>query len=440
MTAPNPPSRALRAAIAVLWGFPAACLIDTGYAALLRGWRPVGTIETVLLAAPALWMASAGALGHSAVRERLGGLWRELLLLGISGALGLLVLEVAAGRLEAAVRPHAPFHTRGINIHNTFTPHPDWLPGIEGDSRFTTGPDGIRAPAPPAEDQRRVLCIGGSTTECVYLDDSETWPALLPKYAGVPNLWVGNVGISGLDTRDHLKFAESSPLLEGIDALVIQPGVNDMWRFLAKEVEAMDYGRFETPEPAQEDAVEGKTQPYRPWWTRSRLIQLYHTIRQPPPPPEQREGVGGEEYQIRREKRAAAALTDTLPDLEAGLEAYRTRVTAIIRACRARGVKVLFTTQAVLWRGGLPPDQAARCWFGWLPDGSYLSIAALRTAIDQYNGALLAVCAREGVPCVDLSPLNGDPALFYDDCHFTEAGADRVAALAGPVLGAALVP
>ena len=30
---------------------------------------------------------------------------------------------------------------------------------------------------------------------------------------------------------------------------------------------------------------------------------------------------------------------------------------------------------------------------------------------------------------IDLSALDGDPAMFYDDCHFTETGAREVARL-----------
>ena len=99
------------------------------------------------------------------LRARLGGLWRELALLMALATLGWTALEFTAHRLEANFHPEKPFHTRGSNLRNTFFPDPTWLPGIEGESRFTTGPDGIRAAAPLAAGQSlRVLAIGGSTT------------------------------------------------------------------------------------------------------------------------------------------------------------------------------------------------------------------------------------------------------------------------------------
>jgi len=69
----------------------------------------------------------------------------------------------------------------------------------------------------------------------------------------------------------------------------------------------------------------------------------------------------------------------------------------------------------------------ALCWFGWLDDGTYLSLPSLRLAMDRYNAALLDVCFEMEAPCVDLSPMNGRVEFFYDDCHFNNAGAREVA-------------
>lgn len=403
--------------------------------AAIGGWRPVGTIESILSLALALVLLVLFAVTATSLRHRLGARWRECVLLGLVAVPGWALLEITAHRLEAIRRPDGPFHTRGRNIHNVFHPDPAYLPGIFDVSNYRTGPDGIRAPAPPEDEVRRILTIGGSTTECVYLDDRETWPALLAREDAV---WSGNVGISGFDLEDHFQFIRESPLLADIDLLVVQPGINDCWRFLAREVDTMDYGRFK-PEGITAPPAAPPTPTARPpWWTRSRVIQLYHTIQRVTPPREQYEGIGGGEYAIRREKRAAAAHTDELPDLEAGLAAYEQRVRDMVAACTARGVPVLFTTQAVVWRADLSKEAEARCWFGWLPDGRYLTLAALREAIDQYNATLVATCADLGVPCVDLSPLHGSEAYFYDDCHFTEAGARAVAEFVRPAVEQAL--
>lgn len=439
---PDPPGshRPLLSATA-LWLVPVIVVMDSLFAVATASWRPNGTIEHVLLAFFGLWFASLALLGPKTVRNQLGRNWRELLLVTVLSLVGWAGLEWGAHVVEQQRNPHAPFHTRGANLHDTRQLSSHHVFGISGVSHFTTGPRGIRAANGPTPEQAtRILCIGGSTTECVYLDDNETWPALLEKQLNTTHpdeaVWIGNVGISGFHTREHLQFVQESPLLNDTAVLVVQPGINDLWRFLAGEELHTNFGRFESAKGPSDEKEPAPA--YRPLWTRSRVIQLYHTLNAAPPPLLVQEGIGGMEYQIRRERRAAATLVSELPALSAGLSAYRERITALIDESRERGVAILFTTQPVLWQDNLPPDLAARCWFGWLPDDRYLTLGALRRAMDHYNTALLDVCREYRVPCVDLSPMNGHGQWFYDDCHFTEAGAVEVAHRITPVLSTLL--
>jgi hypothetical protein len=57
--------------------------------------------------------------------------------------------------------------------------------------------------------------------------------------------------------------------------------------------------------------------------------------------------------------------------------------------------------------------------------------------MDRFNERLLEICAELGVEVVDLSSMNAVEAYFYDDCHFTEAGAREVARLVHRYLSAA---
>jgi lysophospholipase L1-like esterase len=414
-------TRAARGLGLLAAGLAGGALLDTLRAAA-AGWRPEGAIETlglVALLSGAALLAAVGAVPRA--RRAAARRAPELLLLIAAMGLGLAALEWAAARVEPGLRPAPPFHTRGALREEIFHADPEALPGLRGASRYTTLASGVRAAREPAPGEPRALCIGGSTTECVYLDDSATWPALLGDATG---WWVGNVGISGFDTRDHLRFARESPLLAGVGVLVIQAGINDLWRALAGEEETTRWDRFEPATGAGDSPPAPRPAPL---WARSRLAQLWHTLRAAPPAPLRREGVGGLEYRIRRERRAAAVVTGTLPPLDAALAGYRDRLHALVAACRARGVTPVLSTQAVLWDAHLPPEAAARCWFGWLPDGRYLALGALREAMDAYNAATIAVARETGTICVDLADLHGNPDYFYDDCHFTPAGAREVA-------------
>src|SRR3989339_1653451 len=61
----------------------------------------------------------------------------------------------------------------------TMLPDSSIFPGIHGVSVFKTNKYGIRGREITAMDTLKILTVGGSTTECLYLDQSETWQALL---------------------------------------------------------------------------------------------------------------------------------------------------------------------------------------------------------------------------------------------------------------------
>ena len=112
------------------------------------------------------------------------------------------------------------------HLKNVFKPYQDVMPGISGESRFEINSLGIRGDEPTPSHTYRILTIGGSTTECLYLDQFETWPYLLQKTLdeNTPNhnVWVGNAGKSGQTTRHHLTAMRYLPLREmRIDAIIL---------------------------------------------------------------------------------------------------------------------------------------------------------------------------------------------------------------------------
>ena len=67
----------------------------------------------------------------------------------------------------------------------------------------------------------------------------------------------------------------------------------------------------------------------------------------------------------------------------------------------------------------------------------YYSPAALAKGLEAYNARLLDICRRRGAECVDLaSMLAKDTSVFYDDLHFNESGARKVAAVLASYLAA----
>ncbi len=93
-----------------------------------------------------------------------------------------LILEVAF-RWEVPSSPWFFVHPPGKVAR--YQPLPGSMPGMEGESIFKINFQGVRGNALTEEKkQYRILSIGGSTTECNYLDERETWSALLQENLG----------------------------------------------------------------------------------------------------------------------------------------------------------------------------------------------------------------------------------------------------------------
>ncbi len=121
-----------------------------------------------------------------------------------STALCLFGIEIAGRASMVGDR----FYVWPPNIEITYEPVPGVMPGINGVSILRTSSLGLRSDEMPENDDvYRVLAVGGSTTESSFLDQSEAWPHLVQEIlndAGRGPHWVGNLGASGKNSRDHV--------------------------------------------------------------------------------------------------------------------------------------------------------------------------------------------------------------------------------------------
>ena len=396
---------------------------------MARGWQLESKVDTLVpVFALAVLAMVAVAVAIPPLRRRLALMWRQCALLCAVVAASWLLVEVAL----ATLLPNAaevPLHRRWPDVSIVFHPDSAVMPGVSGPAHYATNSLGIRGPEFP-EDRavKRILCLGGSTTECAYLDESETWPGLLMRRLNdtAPDarhrVWVGAAGISGFGSRHHLRFARESEVMAEIDCLVLMVGVNDFTKFV--ETERL---------PARIEHERALALARAPFWSGSRVRNLARRAANVYLPTITRhyEDPDGANYQLRRRERQAAVKVDEPPDLQGALAEYALRIEGIAEACRARNVRLIVVNQPVLWSEGLDDQSEALLWLGWTAHNSYLSTAALRQGMDAFNDTLASTCNRLGVEMLDLSHMHGCVEYFYDDCHFTELGAAEVAGALG---------
>ncbi len=163
----------------------------------------------------------------------------------------LISLAAAEGTLRALRDPPTKFFALAPGINSLFKPQPEIFPGISGESRYVTSSDGIRGDELASAPARRILVLGGSAAECIYLDGSEAWPRLLQEKLSATTgekVWVGNIGASGQNSRDHLQqLRYLPPQYPEIKTYAVLLGVND---FLMRLKQGNDYRplKFGTPE------------------------------------------------------------------------------------------------------------------------------------------------------------------------------------------------
>ena len=359
--------------------------------------------------------------------------------------------SIAAAVAELALRVLVPAPTGWFvfppGLRREFEPREEIMPGVRGLSRFVVNSLGVRGDEPGAAHTLRMLAVGGSTTQCLYLDQTEAWPQrlqeLLTGRAGPDvRVWVGNAGKAGRRLVEHrLQLEQILPAHPELDTVLLLVGANDVNRRLNEDVRYAppDLGRPEVREAILDRAFDVRPRPYAllpprhsaVWGLVARARRSLEIRRHWQMIEDER----GSNYELWRRHRAQATrIRDRLPDLGPALDAYAGDLAAVLALARAHGVRVVFMTQPSIYRPDLPEREARLLWMGWVgerqsdPGQEYYSVAALAEAYAAFNRKLLAFCREAGADCLDLARrLPRDTRSFYDDIHLNEAGAERVA-------------
>jgi len=307
------------------------------------------------------------------------------------------------------------------------------LPGVAPESRFTTNSLGIRGPEFTAADTYRILCVGGSTTECLYLDDAKTWPARLMEILNRddPGVWVGSVGRSGTMAAQHALLLQQLPEARRVDCWVVLCGINDLGHQLGGTYDDL-MGRafgltFKYRRPGWGGQVRRPLQ--RNLYTFALVETCYKrlevamkggnaTVYQ------DIKGAWIQEQQTRRQSQAKIAV-EVKPQW---IEEYRTHLRTMVAEATRQGKRLIFMTQPTLWTGQTDDKTERLTLAGRLSDGQYADNATCFQGMEQHNQAMRDVAASSGIEIVDLAAgLPKSTETFYDDCHFNESGARLVA-------------
>ena len=367
----------------------------------------------------------------------------------VNWAVTFLAVAVMLAIVEVSLSLLSPSGDRGFAQYvcppnHSILLQPRGLVGVAPKGKFTTNSLGIRGPEFADSDRARILCVGGSSTECLYLDDSKTWPNLLGETLNrrAGGVWVGNVGRSGRTALDHGTLLGNLPEADRVDYWIVHCGINDLGQRLRGTYDENARHTWHKTFAYRRPGLSGGPL-RRPYHRNLYLFRFLERFRKRLKM-RLKYGQGAEVYQDvratwigeRLQHRRSSRQDQPLPDLRAFLDNYEGSLMWIVALARRRGKTLIFATQPVMWSENMTPRQRELCLGTQAPNGDYYRFDGLALAMERFNRRMRDVARRERVVCVDLAAVvPPSTEAMYDDCHFNENGARLVAGELARVLG-----
>lgn len=294
------------------------------------------------------------------------------------------------------------------------------LPGVQGSNIFSTNNMGFRGdnlvtPKPPNE--FRIFMIGGSTTECFYLDDSQPINTMLQQYlqkhvhSGI-SIKVYNAGKSGDASDDHVSMLAHRIVHLEPDMLIVFSGIND----LTRSVNNYDYLHYvktsRKKEPIFQFVATEFQIPRRLHHLTKRIFPTHRDIR------EQITIITN--YRDKVASRKSAPITNEKPRVDS--RSYANNLASIVGLAQGHGIKLVFMTQQTTWNS--PIDTNTSNWH-WMFRGYREDF--LDESLESLNDLMRQVSIERSIPMYDLAKsLPKSLEFFYDDVHFNVRGASVV--------------
>ncbi len=222
------------------------------------------------------------------------------------------------------------------------------MPGIEGKIEFSVNRYGVRGRETSLDEEIRILVIGGSTAECLYVTDHASWPwqleEKLARRTG-KSVFVGNSGKAGAFTVDHLHLLKNYHHINQFKTILVLSGVNDLGAFLRGTYEERKR------QAAASDFVPIYYQHLRLYKILKRALPL--DLNNPNIAYQDPEGLWYEEE--RRIRKAATKRTSIPNGFEDALTEYGINLREMVTIAKARGQQIIFLTQPSMWQASMDP-------------------------------------------------------------------------------------
>lgn len=293
--------------------------------------------------------------------------------------------------------------------------------GPEGRRSFTTNNYGFRGDSlsvPKPASEFRVFVVGGSTAECFYLDDDDDVARVVQnEIAARVNqpkpTKVYNVGLSGTASDDHIAMIGQRLVHLEPDLVVVFAGVND----LRRSIQNFDYLHYAS--------YGARSRPfYKRCLLTSQIVRrLAYLKRRVDPDPERVLETRALKSDYGRKIALQRSTPETDGEVRVDTTSYGDNLRSMVGMARANRFTLVFMTHPSTWNSTVDPAARDRHWMRVF-DGVVYREDAMDSALERLNDVMRTVAAENSVPLYDLAHVMPKSLeYFYDDCHFTDAGA-----------------
>jgi hypothetical protein len=312
-------------------------------------------------------------------------------------------------------------------------------PQLEKKAKFEVNALGERGSAPPKENFKRVLVVGGSAVESFFLDQNTCWPGKLEKILNQPEslsilksrqIHVGNLGRSGVDsTTLNLVLQKVLKNYSEIYIIIIMVGASDVLRWL--EIDA-PIDRPADPMPENELFAQHPNLKFEISIKGSALMELLNRLKVRLP---SRKDNAGRWYKKARLMRAnAKVLKSEVPAHEIVINTFEDSLKKCLMLCLDKTENVFVFPQPWFNKKDYSEGEKALFWNGGVGKAykeditTYYSEQVINSLMEQIFTSSVKIADLVGVPVVDPSALlDLSEITFHDQFHFTP-GASKIIA------------
>ena len=277
----------------------------------------------------------------------------------------------------------------------------------------------------------RIFALGGSTTEQIVIDDQKTWLHLVQR--SLSNQFhqtfeVINTGVSGTRARNH--FAKLERLLEyEPDMAIILAGVNDWNKQIADSV------RIHTMEPyfLRKSLLAKAVKAIDVFLLGPLKAKLFKNNAV-----ENKKTSTESKTKNPEESRKKDSLNRPIKfswKPEDVSEEFKVYLEKIQNTCTREKLQCVLLTQPNGYQINASLDYKRLFWMT-PPFANYtLDFDSMMSLSNLYNNHIRSFAKKHKMPLCDIAKsLEASKEIFYDDCHFTVKGSERVAKLVSPCL------